>query len=203
MRTLVLIYAAGAVATIALRARGHRREPARLALEGLFWPFFLPAALGGGGAGATDVEARLLQALARLGGPAEHVLGPEIRRVRAAVDALAGTRARLADSEALLTDPAFDRARAERTLADLHARGCPDADPRIASVRARLEEIDRLGALRTQALDDLERAELKMEELCAKVQLLAFSDHPRGDALALIREVAIAVEAVNETLNAT
>lgn len=204
MTTVVIIYACAGVVTVILLRRRADASPARMACDALFWPFVLPVMLGAPvQQRTTEVEGRLLNALAELAGPAETVLRAEVARIRAAVQALTGTRRRLTHIDALLAEPAFDPARAEATLTDLSAR-CAADDPRLASVRGRLTEIARLRSLRDQTLADLEFAELKMEELCAQVQLLRLGDREgQGpEALELIREVAGAVEAVNEALAA-
>ncbi len=184
-----------------LRHRAPDEPTWTVAAHAALWPFFAPLLLSPDGPPkATEAEERLLAALARLDGPAGQVLAPEVARLRAAIAVLAGARLRLAEMDATLRMPEFDRARAEARFAELSERGCAPGDPRVGCVRAQINEIERLCGLRDRARADLERAELTMEALSARVSLLRFAERPGDDAVELIRDLATTVEAVGETL---
>ena len=66
---------------------------------------------------------------------------------------------------ALLTTQEFSRERAVRVLEELESGEKGRDDPRIASVRARLANIERLDGMQARTVEGLERALLEVEEI--------------------------------------
>lgn len=174
-----------------------------------FWPFFAPALLArprpppvgprdasleGRIAGA---EASLIDALRSLSGLPEDVLAPEVERVRGLGRALRTMAHRAAEMRDLLSAPEFSRERAARTLAELDQKR-PAPAPLIASVRARIANIERLEAMLGRTIESLERALLEVEEIGSRMALLRFADHPEEEVVRIIRDIAMSVEGAAE-----
>lgn len=191
----------GVAVAVALR----RREPSPMwtvPLHALVWPFVAPSLFVGAPVPApSGVESDVLAALGDLDGVAADVLAPELARLRAALASLGAARRRVGEMEALLDSPAFDRVRAEASLADLATRGLRADDSRRDSVRGRLATIDRLSGLLERTRVEVERADLKLEELGTRIRLLRFVERPGSDAADLIRDFAASVDAVGEALS--
>src|SRR5262249_46324212 len=155
----------------------------RFVLNAAFWPLFAPSLLArrsatGAAAAAAPTpydgriraaEEQLLAALAKVrGGIAEEALAPEVARLHALRGSLASMGRRLAEIDEVLASAEFDKGRMDATLRDLAARGESDADSRVASVRVRLRNVERLRVMRARTADDLERALLKIEEMTSQ-----------------------------------
>jgi hypothetical protein len=98
---------------------------------------------------------------------------------------------RAAEMTALLATPEFSRERAARTLADLD-----EDDPRAASIRARVTNIDRLESMRSRTTQAMERVLLEVEEIGSRMALLRFSDRPEEEVVRMIRDITASVEGV-------
>jgi hypothetical protein len=181
-----------------------------------FWPIFAPFLLARPRAAAPpagrrdsdrdDLEARiaageerLIEALQSLDGVAEEVLTPEIERVRGLGRALQTMAQRASEMSALLATPELSRERAARMLADLEATAEP-SDPRAASVRSRIANIDRLESMRARTIEALERTLLDVEEIGSRMALLRFADRPEEEVVRIVRDIATSVEGVSEGL---
>lgn len=223
--TLTLYALVGlAVAGALLRQRWARRPAPRRALLLkalvwlLAWPFFAPFIASGQGHSAAEpaegapsaavkrARERLIEALVELS-RAEPGWGPiiegEVARARRITGALDEIASRLEEMSQLTKSPEFDRARAISVLADLDERGHDEDDPRVRSVRARLRNIDKLGALHRQAAAELERAALVLEEMSVEIRLLRFADAGAAaeGASARVEEAARMVSALTEALD--
>lgn len=199
---------AAANALLAGQARWHDRLFGFVAAA-LFWPILAPFILtkrralpplpGDGSLEAriSAAEARLLSSLGSLDGVAEDILTPEVERVRGLGEALRRMARRAAEMDALLATPELSRDRALAALAQLKAG---DGDPRNRTVRARLANIERLEAMRTETLEALEQALLEVEEIGSHTALLKFADRPGEEVVRMIRGIADSVEAVAEGL---
>jgi hypothetical protein len=193
----------------------------------LFWPFFAPLLLGGthrhremstpngasnsssagsmASSGALGqrvqaLQAQLLSGLEGLSDVAESVLAPEVARVRGLTGAVTQMERRLVEMDALLRTAEFDREAALAAVAALTTRNVAESDSRLQSVRARLRNIDRLMAMRTQTAESLERVMLKLEEMSSQLKLLRFANHADGDVVRLLKDLAESVEEVTEGL---
>lgn len=129
-------------------------------------------------------------------------LAEEHARIEAFVAVLDDAEARMRAMDALLASPPFDAARIDATLAELSARGVPDPDPRVRSVRARREDAARLRAVHAQAAADLEHARLKLEEVRARVHLFAVAGGDGrtaslAEAISGLDEVGVIVNALS------
>jgi hypothetical protein len=182
----------------------------------VFWPVYLPLMLKGAEgarqeespgphACTTDLdlridqsEARLVCALTKLDGVAVEVLEPEVARIRGLAIALRGMAKRLSEMDELLKTPELSLERASELLAELSAGGKAADDARVESVRARIKNIERLGAMKRRSADELERALFKMEEMSSQIVLLKFAGRPEAEVLQMIKEIAASVEGVAE-----
>lgn len=171
----------------------------------LFWPIFVPFLLARTNPAAPTRtsryddriragEARLERALASLDGVAEDLLAPERPQVRALGDHLRSIARRAEEMCGLLATEEFDRRRAEEALA------ATDDECRVASLDARLRNIARLERLHAEAVDDLENALVRVEEIGSQMVLLRFVEDPDREALRLLEELAITVEGATEGL---
>jgi hypothetical protein len=221
--TSILYGLLGAVVAVAMLLREEHPGPGRVALllflGVLFWPLFAPLLLGrsrdGGGTPAADAgetrfepriraaEASLIAALARAKGGAGTAMAPEAARVRELVGALQAMAARLAKLEKAPGLPELEEQAARRALDDLAGRGRGPEDARVASLRTRLRNIERLRAMRARTADDLERALLKMEEITSQVLLLKFAGRPDAEVAELVSEIAEGVADMTDALLAT
>lgn len=213
----LLVYALLGLTVGAAAARREGRGWARAATfcaAALFWPLFAAFLLGRRGdepAGAAArssprsaevqaVQGRVVDALASLEGMAGAALAPEVARVRALAAALAAMDLRILEMDALLAGPELSEPSARACLADLAARGVPEDDARLQSVRARLRNIERLRALRERTREDLERIVLKLEELSSQLHLLKFAGRPEAEVVRSIQEIAVSIEGIAEGL---
>jgi len=137
-----------------------------------------------------------------LDGVAEERAVAEIARVRAQAGQMEVLERRIAEMDALLATPEMDGPKAERALAELLQRGLSENDARVASVRGRLRNIERLWLLRQQAAENLERVCLQIEEIAAQLRLLRFAGGTAAgaDAAAAIRQVADAMQTMTEAI---
>jgi hypothetical protein len=199
---------------------GAARKVASFLGAALFWPIFAPLMWSSPAAPAAPsarkpqpqsalspriraAEEQLLAALGKVDGVAEDILAPEVARVRSVTGQLASMESRVAEMDALLASPEFNALGAQKALEDLAARGVPEVDPRMQSVRSRLRNIDRLKSMRARTCEDLERVVLKIEEMSSQLQLLKFAGRPDAEVVALIKDIAECVEDVTENLLAT
>lgn len=211
--TLIIYAVVGlTVAAWTWMARRHRSywENAVSVLFALaFWPVFLPFAFARPSpraiAGASssrfdrrirDGETRLERALASLEGVAEDLLAPQRVHVAKLSDGLRAIARRADEMERLLATPEFDRRRAESLLATT------DDDGYAERLKKRLENVTRLENLHDDAVRDLERALLQVEEIGSKMVLLRFVEDPDREALRLLEELALTVEGATEGLAA-
>ncbi|HEX8697401.1 MAG TPA: hypothetical protein VF815_01060, partial [Myxococcaceae bacterium] len=139
-------------------------------------------------------------ALGQVEGLAADVLRPEVARLRGLVDAVGKMEARVAEMDALLATPEFNRAAASEQLEALAKRGLPPEDPRVQSVHARLRNMERLAEMRERTAADLERVVLQLEEMGSRLQLLKFAGRPDAELVELLQSVASSVEEVTEGL---
>ena len=207
----LLIGAVVASANLLLNARTAAWKSAlSFAAAVPFWPIFAPfliarsrpephAADPGLEARITAGEARLIEALKSLDGVAEEVLAPEVEGVRGLGRALRTMARRASEMTALLATPEFSRERAARTLAALEDTD----DPRGASIRARIANIDRLESMRKRTTHALERALFDVEEIGSRMALLRFADRPEEEVVRMIRDITLSVEAVSDSLAAS
>ncbi|MEQ8274126.1 MAG: hypothetical protein RMA76_05935 [Deltaproteobacteria bacterium] len=175
----------------------------------VFWPVFLPFAFGRAspsGAGERgsrfdqrirEGELRLERALASLEGVAENLLAPQRAHVAKLSDGLRAIARRAEDMEQLLSTPEFDRRRAEALLSST------DDDAYAERLRRRLDNVVRLETMHDDAVRDLERALLQVEEIGSKMVLLRFAEDPDHEALRLLEELSLTVEGATEGLALT
>lgn len=182
------------------------------ALGVLCWPFFAalllarahPAETAGPRGSALELrisqaERVLEQALERLDLATSELVAREVERVRHLVDPLRAMAHRLAEMDALLAAPEFDREQAERRFAALESNARGD-DPRLETLRARLRNIDRLEKMRAHTEAALDRALLELEELGAQVRLLKFAGRTDEEVLERLRAIAAGIEGLAEEL---
>jgi hypothetical protein len=211
VETCVIYFLLGGVVAVALVLRAEGKGPGARAstfVAGFFfWPVFAPFLLAPsrppdsrGTARAHTAKARLLSALERVEGLAADVLRPEVVRLRALVEAVGRMETRVAEMDALLATPEFDRSAAAEQLEALARRGLAPEDSRVQSVQARLRNVERLGAMRERTAADLERVVLQLEEMGARLQLLRFAGRPDAELVGLLQSVASSVEEVTEGL---
>jgi hypothetical protein len=211
VETCILYLLLGTVVAVALvlRAEGRGRGARVVTFVAgvFFWPVFAPFLLSPPRSGAAAVtpparaaQERLRAALGQVEGLAADVLRPEVARLRGLVDAMGKMEARVAEMDALLGTPEFDRAVAAGQLEALSRRGLPPEDPRVQSVQARLRNMERLGAMRERTAADLERVVLQLEEMGSRLQLLKFAGRPDAELVELLQSVAASVEEVTEGL---
>jgi hypothetical protein len=207
--TLLIYLIIGAVVAIAMPAA---QLPAyvrwtRGISHAMFWPFFAPGLLGRG-APATDIyidtdpkghpalrprlyraKARLLHAIATSTNLSDSILQPQVKLIDAVMASLDTASERLREMDAVLTTPEFDRQRVDATLGELRARGLTEAEPRVASLTARKDNIERLVSMRAKTSDELERALFTLEAISSRVLLLKFADNPESRLEGLLAEV--------------
>jgi hypothetical protein len=210
VETCILYLLLGGVVAVALvlRAEGKSRagRVATFVAGFFFWPVFAPFLLSSGRSVAVvppparAAQARLLGALGQVEGLAADVLRPEVARLRGLVEAVGKMEARVAEMDALLATPEFDRTAAAGQLEALSRRGLPPEDPRVQSVQARLRNMERLAAMRERTAADLERVVLQLEEMGSRLQLLKFAGRPDAELVELLQSVASSVEEVTEGL---
>jgi hypothetical protein len=220
--TAIIYLVLGLVVATATALGDARRGAARLAflftVGAVFWPLFAPmlfgnkaapgagheASRGGDAAGNARIrsaEADMLAALAKVkGGVAGEAMAPEAAKVRDLATGLRAMAARIGEIDEALRAPGLDPAAIEAQLADVAARGGAGSDPRARSLRARLRNVERLGALRARTADELERSLCKMEEITSQMLLLKFAGRPEAEVAELIDGIAGSVEGVTEAL---
>ncbi|MFL5349549.1 MAG: hypothetical protein ACJ8AT_32540 [Hyalangium sp.] len=210
VETCILYLLLGGVVAVALVLRAEGKGPGSRALlfvAGVFfWPVYAPFLLapvrpaGQPTPPARAAQSRLLAAVGQVEGLAADVLRPEVARLRGLVDAVGKMEARVAEMDALLATPEFDKAAASEQLEALSRRGLPPEDPRVQSVQARLRNMERLAAMRERTAADLERVVLQLEEMGSRLQLLRFAGRPDAELVELLQSVASSVEEVTEGL---
>jgi hypothetical protein len=210
VETCILYLLLGGVVAVALVLRAEGKGPgARVAtfVAGVFfWPMFAPFLLaparpvGAGVLPARAAQSRLLAAVGQVEGLAAEVLRPEVARLRGLVEAVGKMEARVAEMDALLATPEFDRAATAGQLEALSRRGLAAEDARVQSVQARLRNMERLVAMRERTAADLERVVLQLEEMGSRLQLLRFAGRPDAELVELLQSVASSVEEVTEGL---
>jgi len=206
---IVYLLLGGVVAvTLVLRAEGKGRGARAVTFVAgiFFWPVFAPFLLSPAHPAARAVpptraaQSRLLAALGQVEGLAADVLRPEVARLRGLVEAVGKMETRVAEMDALLATPEFDRVAASGQLEALARRGVPPEDARVQSVQARLRNMERLAAMRERTAADLERVVLQLEEMGSRLQLLKFAGRPDAELVELLQSVASSVEEVTEGL---
>jgi hypothetical protein len=178
-------------------------------LATVFWPLYAPGALAkkgavpppppaGAGGRVRAAEAQLLASLARVQGGAGELVSAEVSRVQAMLGSVQTLEQRVAEMDALLRTPEFDVARARSVLEGLRSQGLSDDDARLRSVQARVRNIERLAQMRESTAKNLELILLRLEEVGSRLRLLEFAGQPDAEVVALIKEMADAVEAVSD-----
>jgi hypothetical protein len=213
VETCILYLLLGGVVAVALvlRAEGKGRVARAVTFVAgvFFWPVFAPFLLSAAQPAAPEApvtpparaaQSRLLAALGQVEGLAADVLRPEVARLRGLVEAVGKMETRVAEMDALLATPEFDRAAASGQLEALARRGLPPEDARVQSVQARLRNMERLVAMRERTAADLERVVLQLEEMGSRLQLLKFAGRPDAELVELLQSVASSVEEVTEGL---
>lgn len=210
VETCIVYLLLGGVVAVALvlRAEGKGRGARAVTFVAgvFFWPVFAPFLLSPVHPGAPvapparAAQSRLLAALGQVEGLAADVLRPEVARLRGLVEAVGKMETRVAEMDALLATPEFDRAAASGQLEALARRGLPPEDARVQSVQARLRNMERLAAMRERTAADLERVVLQLEEMGSRLQLLKFAGRPDAELVELLQSVASSVEEVTEGL---
>jgi hypothetical protein len=210
VETCILYLLLGGVVAVALVLRAEGKGKGARAVTfvaGLFfWPVFAPFLLSSAHPAARvtlparAAQSRLLAALGQVEGLAADVLRPEVVRLRGLVEAVGKMETRVAEMDALLATPEFDRAAASGQLEALARRGLPPEDARVQSVQARLRNMERLAAMRERTAADLERVVLQLEEMGSRLQLLKFAGRPDAELVELLQSVASSVEEVTEGL---
>jgi hypothetical protein len=210
VETCILYLLLGGVVAVALVLRAEGKGGgARVVtfVSGVFfWPVFAPFLLSPArpeaavAPPARAARSRLLAALGQVEGLAADVLRPEVVRLRGLVEAVGKMEARVAEMDALLATPEFDRSAATGQLEALSRRGLPPEDPRVQSVQARVRNMERLAAMRERTAADLERVVLQLEEMGSRLQLLKFAGRPDAELVELLQSVASSVEEVTEGL---
>ncbi len=225
--TTVIYLLVGLTVAAAMAITGPGRSLASAGAHFLFhtvaWPFFAPLLLGraieekprsrapsgptkprinGSPPGRIDkIEARLVDALQRLGPVAEEVLGPKLESVHDLSRSLHRMEARQAEMDALLESDEFDRHSAEQALQRLlDDPDVADDDPRLDSLRSRLRNIDRLHRMSHRTRRDLQQALLKMEEMNSQILLLQFAEQRSEQIADHIQEIASTIEGLSESL---
>lgn len=205
--TLILYLLIGLVVTVAMarRAAAEGRVVEHV-VWWLLWPFVAPLLFDAPAAppvGADPValaRAELRAAVADLPATTRRLIADEIERVLSLTEGMSRLATGVADIDAVLATPSFDRAAADATLSTLEARGCAATDHRVLSVRGRLANIDRLEALRTRRAADLESALLTLQALTSEVRLLTCAVLSRDETPAAIAQVTALVRALAEGL---
>jgi hypothetical protein len=210
VETCIVYLLLGGVVAVALvlRAEGKGRGARAVTFVAgvFFWPVFAPFLLSPAHPVAPvtppirAAQSRLLAALGQVEGLAADVLRPEVARLRGLVEAVGKMETRVAEMDALLATPEFDRAAASGQLEALARRGLPPEDARVQSVQARLRNMERLAAMRERTAADLERVVLQLEEMGSRLQLLKFAGRPDAELVELLQSVASSVEEVTEGL---
>ncbi|WP_224246387.1 hypothetical protein [Hyalangium gracile] len=210
VETCILYLLLGGVVAVALVLRAEGKgagvRVVTFVAGVFFWPVFAPFLLAPARPAAPvaqparAAQSRLLAAVGQVEGLAADVLRPEVARLRGLVEAVGKMEARVAEMDALLATPEFDRAAASRQLEALSRRGLPPEDARVQSVQARLKNMERLGAMRERTSADLERVVLQLEEMGSRLQLLKFAGRPDAELVELLQSVASSVEEVTEGL---
>lgn len=210
VETCIVYLLLGGVVAVALvlRADGKGRSARAVTFVAgvFFWPVFAPFLLSPAHRAAPvtpptrAAQSRLLAALGQVEGLAADVLRPEVARLRGLVEAVGKMETRVAEMDALLATPEFDRAAASGQLEALARRGLPPEDARVQSVQARLRNMERLAAMRERTAADLERVVLQLEEMGSRLQLLKFAGRPDAELVELLQSVASSVEEVTEGL---
>lgn len=215
VETCILYLLLGTVVAVALvlraEGKGGGARVVTFVAGVFFWPLYAPFLLSparppGTGPAAAGVQPgraaqeRLRAALRQVEGLAADVLRPEVARLRGLVDAMGKMEARVAEMDALLATPEFNRALASEQLEALSRRGLGPEDARVQSVQARLRNMERLVAMRERTAADLERVVLQLEEMGSRLQLLKFAGRPDAELVELLQSVAASVEEVTEGL---
>ncbi len=211
VETCILYLLLGGVVAVALVLRAEGKGGGARAVTFVagvfFWPVYAPFLLSSSRPAAAAVtpparaaQERLRAALGQVEGLAADVLRPEIARLRGLVDAMGKMEARVAEMDALLATPEFNRAVASEQLEALSRRGLTPEDPRVQSVHARLRNMERLAEMRERTAADLERVVLQLEEMGSRLQLLKFAGRPDAELVQLLQSVAASVEEVTEGL---
>jgi len=214
VETCILYLLLGTVVAVALvlraEGKGGGARVVTFVAGVFFWPLYAPFLLSParpsptGAAGvaqpARAAQERLRAALRQVEGLAADVLRPEVARLRGLVDAMGKMEARVAEMDALLATPEFNRALASEQLEALSRRGLGPEDARMQSVQARLRNMERLAAMRERTAADLERVVLQLEEMGSRLQLLKFAGRPDAELVELLQSVAASVEEVTEGL---
>jgi hypothetical protein len=204
--TLVIYLMLGAVVGRAMpsesRLPGYQRW-ARGVSYVLFWPFFASSLLGkrmpSGGLGDEihrgqrsrlhHAKARLLDAIGSLTGLSQSIIEPQVAQLETVMASLDIASDRLLEMDDMLKTPEFDGQRVESALSELGTRGVLENDPRVASLKARQKNIERLQAMRGNTGDELERALYTLEEISSQVLLLRFADNPELKLERLLKDV--------------
>lgn len=195
--------------------RSRPRVAADFLVTSLAWPFFLPSILAGEGAARRPAtrdarpearridraESALGETLAELDGVALEALRGELPRIRGLAGGLRPWVDRLAAMEAELARPESSIVELDAALAALAARGVPDHDPRVGSLRARRASLVHLASLRQRSAEELERALLELEELTTELRVLRFAgEGPGSESIERLRHLALRVAAVRDAL---
>lgn len=203
--TIILYLLLGLVVAVALAARTRAGWSTRVGWC-LLWPFYAPLLFDQPPTAAPDADpitrarVELRAALTELPADTRRLLADEIDRVVALTDGMTRIAEGVADIDAVLATASFDPDQAESIRATLEARGCPPGDPRMRSVLSRLENIERLRALRARRAADLEAALLTLQALTSEVRLLGCASFGQDEAPAAIAQVTALVRALAEGL---
>jgi hypothetical protein len=211
VETCILYLLLGTVVAVALvlraEGKGSGARVVTFVAGVFFWPVYAPFLLSPARPAASAVtppgraaQERLRAALGQVEGLAADVLRPEVARLRGLVEAVGKMEARVAEMDALLATPEFNRAVASEQLEALSRRGLAPEDPRVQSVHARLRNMERLAEMRERTAADLERVVLRLEEMGSRLQLLKFAGRPDAELVELLQSVAASVEEVTEGL---
>jgi hypothetical protein len=173
----------------------------------VFWPFFAPFLFAPRVAPTADSNGPIAQArqelqiaVGELPKRTQTLLQDEVARVLALTDGMQTLERGIIDMDAVLATPSFDQSTTQATLEALLARGCGEDDPRVQSVRARLDNIAQLHRLRDRRAADLEQALLTLQALTSEVRLLACAFVGRDETPLAIAQVSALVRALAEGL---
>ncbi len=139
-------------------------------------------------------------ALTHLHGVAEEILAPERERILHVFSELSRLEKRWHEMKQVLQRPGFQLANVEQELEHLQQAGCSNSEPQRESLYRRKHNIITLQDLHQRTLEELVRAQQKMEEVSTQLTLLRFVEHSDLEAITQLKQLTSSVESVTESL---
>jgi len=206
---LAILYAivgVGCAAIVYRRTRGSRRRRAGSALLALpLWPLWAPLALVPDPPRRTPatgrvarIEAELERAVAAAKGSAFAILFSEdsAERIRAELRALA---LRIGELDAVLAQPGFDLAAAERRVTHLEHEGSPTA---VRTAVLHRDNVARLEGLREKSARSLEELGELVGALRSQLVLARYAGSSPEGVGGIVSELWARVEGLGEVMDA-